>query len=76
MGYDYIIRNILEVHFESGILNMTMDEAKCCFENSDSFEVNSDCSDFDSSEYLENKYLSTKSYKQLEIYNKTNGWKN
>ncbi len=76
MGCDYFIKNILEITLEKESINITLDEMKCYFQEVDSFELNSDCSDYESEEFYTNKYLSTKSYKNIEIYNNTRGWKN
>jgi hypothetical protein len=76
MGCDYIIKNILEVTFATGMIKLTLDEMRCYFKDTDSFEFNSDCSDYDSDSFLNSKYLSTESYKNVEIYNNTSSWKN
>ena len=75
MGYDYIIKNILEVVFRTGKMNITLDEMKCYFKETDTFEVNSDCSDYDSDDFRNKKYLST-DYRKVEIYNESIGWRN
>lgn len=76
MGHDYIIKNILEVVFKTGKMNITLEEMKCYFKETDAFEVNSDCSDYDSDDFYNKKYLSTESYGKLEIYNESIGWRN
>lgn len=76
MGCDYYIKNILEVICTTEIINITLDEMKCYFKETDSFEFNSDCSDGDYESFYNSKYLSTESYKNIKIYNNSSGWKN
>ena len=75
MGHDYIIKNILEVVFKTGKMNITLDEKKCYFNENDLYEVNSDCSDYDSDDFRNKKYLTT-DYRKVEIYNEAIGWRN
>ncbi len=76
MGHDYIIKNILEVVFTTGKMNITLEEIGCYFKETDTFEANSDCSDYDSDDFYNKKYLSSESYIKLEIYNEAIGWRN
>ena len=64
MGCDYYIKNILEVICTTEIINITLDEMKCYFKETDSFEFNS------------GDYESFYNSKNIEIYNNSSGWKN